>query len=56
MFNPINKTIIKYIICTIVIVGVINLLSNNKLKSTHYLFILLPIIGLYVLYDTFSQT
>ena len=53
MFNLVNKTIIKYIICTIVVVILVNLFSNKRLNFNQYLLFILPIIGVYVLYDTF---
>jgi hypothetical protein len=53
MFNLVNKTIIKYIICTIVVVILVNLLSNKRLNLNQYILFILPVIGVYVLYDTF---
>ena len=53
MFNSVNKTIIKYIICTIVVAILVTLFSNKRLNLNQYILFILPIIGVYVFYDTF---
>jgi hypothetical protein len=55
MFNSVNKSVIKYIIYTIVVIGIISLLPRKKFVIGEYLFIVLPIIGLYIIFDSFGN-
>ena len=55
MFLTINKTILKYLIYTIVIMVILSYLPSNKLSFYEYLFITLPIIGIYIMFDLLSS-
>ena len=56
MFDSVNKSVMKYIIYTIVVIGIISLLPRKKFVIGEYLFIVLPIIGLYIIFDSFGNT
>ena len=53
MFYIENKNIIKYILFTIVVLSLINFLPMEKLSNLQMFLIITPIVGLYIIFDTF---
>ena len=51
MLSNINRSVLKYLIYSIVILGIVFFLPKNKLSHTEYLLVVLPIIGLYIIID-----
>lgn len=52
MFSIPNKNILKYILFTIVVLSLISYFPKDKLSFSEYIVIALPIIGLYVIFDS----
>jgi hypothetical protein len=52
MFSIPNKNILKYILFTIVVLSLISYFPKDKLSFSEYIVIALPIIGLYIIFDS----
>ena len=52
MFLVTSKNIIKYVIYSIVIIGILSFLTKNKLTRSEFLMVALPIIALYIILDS----
>ena len=52
MFLVASKNIIKYVIYSIVIIGILSYLTKNKLTRSEFLMVAVPIIALYIILDS----